>query len=106
MDSPPTQRLRPAHDRTTEVDDLEPVHVEQIAEADTQLAARLRTLGIATVNCRAGVTLGRAHGGAAVLDIANAAEGLVALGDVIANTFTQQADPAHPGVTVHRAADG
>ena len=28
------------------------------------------------------------------------------LGDVIANTFTQQADPAHPGVTVHRAADG
>ncbi|MBP7685415.1 MAG: serine/threonine protein kinase, partial [Deltaproteobacteria bacterium] len=84
MDSPPTQRLRPAHDRTTEVDDLTPVPVTEIAQADAPLGARYQTLGLATINCRAGVTLGRALGGRAVLDIANAAEGLVALGDLIA----------------------
>ena len=54
MDSPPTQRLRPAHDRTTEVDDLTPVPVTEIAQADAPLGARYQTLGLATlaVDCR------------------------------------------------------
>ncbi len=86
MSSTSTRRIRPpsAAPLTEDAEGEWTLRVALLETADAPLAARYRTLGIETLHCQPGVTLGRGGAASGALEITDAAEGVVAVGALIA----------------------